>query len=474
MRRRTRIVATLGPATDRPGVLEALVRDGLDVVRINFSHGSAEEPCERIARARRLAATRPEPLAVLADLPGPKLRVRLPAALELCPGQEVAVALTPDAAADIHITEPEALEALSPGQRVLLDDGRLQLRATRRAGDRVILTVQVGGALLPHKGLNLPDTPLSMPAVTERDREALAVAAAAEVDWLALSFVRGPKAADELRAAARTVGLDVPVLAKIERPEAVERAAEIIAAFDGIMVARGDLGVEIPLERVPRVQKQLIAAARAAGKPVITATDMLDSMRANPRPTRAEASDVANAVYDGTDAVMLSGETAVGQYPIEAVAYMGRIVCEAEADRGGTAQCELSTPRGSVEDHTAHLACTLAREVNAQAIVAPTRSGRTPRLVARHRPETPLIAPSAHAPTRRQLALVWGVQPVPLDGPRGTEDRLEAAVRAAYEHGAVQPGDRVVVLAGHPIEGGVSYPTIRVVRVGAGGESGEP
>ncbi|MCC6420798.1 MAG: pyruvate kinase, partial [Gemmataceae bacterium] len=241
-----------------------------------------------------------------------------------------------------------------------------------------------------------------------------------------------------------------------------------------IMVARGDLGVEIPLERVPRVQKQLIAAARAAGKPVITATDMLDSMRANPRPTRAEASDVANAVYDGTDAVMLSGETAVGQYPVEAVAYMGRIVCEAEADRGGTAQCELSTPRGSVEDHTAHLACTLAREVNAQAIVAPTRSGRTPRLVARHRPETPLIAPSAHAPTRRQLALVWGVQPVPLDGPRGTEDRLEAAVRAAYEHGAVQPGDRVVVLAGHPIEGGVSYPTIRVVRVGAGGESGEP
>ncbi len=251
-------------------------------------------------------------------------------------------------------------------------------------------------------------------------------------------------------------------------------ADQILAAFDGIMVARGDLGVEIPLERVPRVQKQLIAAARAAGKPVITATDMLDSMRANPRPTRAEASDVANAVYDGTDAVMLSGETAVGQYPVEAVAYMGRIVCEAEADRGGTAQCELSTPRGGVEDHTAHLACTLAREVNAQAIVAPTRSGRTPRLVARHRPETPLIAPSAHAPTRRQLALVWGVQPVPLDGPRGTEDRLEAAVRAAYEHGAVQPGDRVVVLAGHPIEGGVSYPTIRVVRVGAGGESGEP
>ncbi len=471
--RRTRIVATLGPATDAPGVLEALLRAGVDVVRINFSHGTPQEHTQRIVRARQLAATRPEPLAVLADLPGPKLRVRLAAPMELQRGQEVTAACTADAPADLHVTEPGAICELRPGQRVLLDDGRLLLRAVRVEGQCVVLAVEAGGTLLPSKGLNLPDTPLPFPAVTERDRAALTAAATVGVDWLALSFVRDPRAADELRAAARAVALSVPVLAKVERPEAVERAAEIVSAFDGIMVARGDLGVEIPLEQVPRVQKMLIAMARAAGKPVVTATDMLDSMRSNPRPTRAEASDVANAVHDGTDALMLSGETAVGQYPVEAVEYMDRIARAAEADPG-SGHDALTIPRGDVQDHASHLTCSLASDVGAQLIVAPTLSGRTPRLVARHRPRTRIVAPTSSEAIWRQLALVWGVRPVPLDAPRPGEDRLEAAVRAAFAAGAAREGDRVVVLAGHAVEGGESFPTIRVVRVGEGGQSREP
>ena len=319
MERRTRIVATLGPATDPPGVLEALVEAGLDVARINYSHGSAAEHAERIARVRRLSPGAGRPIAVLADLPGPKLRVLLPAPLSIERGQDVAVGRTAGEPADAHVTVPEVLADLRAGQRVLLDDGRLQLRAVRTDAAHVVLRVEVGGMLLPNKGINLPDTRLAVPALTPLDHEALAAAAAAGVDWLALSFVRAPEAARELRDAARAHGLEAPVLAKIERPEAGERAGEIIDAFDGIMVARGDLGVELPLEQVLHVQKRLIARARAAGKPVVTATDMLDSMRTNARPTRAEASDVANAVYDGTDALMLSGETAVGEHPAAAV-----------------------------------------------------------------------------------------------------------------------------------------------------------
>ena len=263
------------------------------------------------------------------------------------------------------------------------------------------------------------------------------------------------------------------MLAKIERPEAVERSREIVAAFDGIMVARGDLGVEIPLEQIPHVQKRLIAEARAAGKPVVTATDMLDSMRASPRPTRAEVNDVANAVYDGTDALMLSAETAVGQYPREAVAWMDRIAREAEAHV--RVDHPLDAPRGLVPDHIAHVTCTLAHDVGADAILAPTTTGRAARLVARHRPRVPIVAPATSDAVRRQLALVWGVRPVPIDvAAVPGEDRLQRFVRAAFAHGAVRVGDRVVVLAEHAVEGGERFPTLRVVRVGEGGRSGEP
>ena len=473
MQRRTRIVATLGPATDAPGVLEGLFEAGLDVARVNYSHGSAAEHAERIGRCRRLSRDSPRPLAVLADLPGPKLRVLLAEPLQLETGQEVIIGSAAGVPGDLHVTEPEALAELRVGQRVLLDDGRLQLRATRSESSRIVLRVEAGGPLLPNKGINLPDTHLAIPALTPRDHEALAAAATAGVDWLALSFVRAPEAAQELREAARSLGLEVPVLAKIERPEAVERAREIVEAFDGIMVARGDLGVEIPLEHVPHVQKRLIALARAAGKPVVTATDMLDSMRTSPRPTRAEANDVANAVYDGTDALMLSGETAVGRYPREAVMWMDRIAREAEVHFRDE-DLDVVVPNDAVHDHMTHLTCALAREVRADAILAPTSSGRTARLVARHRPRVPVVAPSTEAVGRR-LALVWGVRPVPLGiSPLPGEDRLELVVRAAFIHGAVRAGDRVVVLAEHAVERGERLPTIRVVRVGEGGRSFEP
>ncbi len=303
------------------------------------------------------------------------------------------------------------------GQRVLLDDGRLQARVSACGADFITLKIDVGGDLLPNKGINLPDTELNTPAVTRRDREAIAVAAAAGADWLALSFVRDASAAHELRAVARVHNLEVPILAKIERPEAVRRSAEIIDAFDGIMVARGDLGVEIALEKVPHVQKKLIAQARSASKPVVTATDMLDSMRHNPRPTRAEASDVANAVFDGTDAVMLSGETAVGDYPCEALLCMDQILREAEAHLAEDGSRLVLVAKEELTDHVTHLTCTLAQDTGAAAIIAPTHTGRTARLVARHRPNPAIIAVSSHDEVLRQLGLVWGVSAVPPAGP---------------------------------------------------------
>ncbi len=477
--RRTKIVATLGPATDDPAVLEAVLRAGVDVARVNFSHGAADEHLTRVARFRDAARRVGKFAAVLADLPGPKLRIRIAAARELTPGAEISFSLTtepvhPD---DLVLTEPEVLTDVRPGQRMLLDDGRLQLDAGTIHGGRLLARVVVGGTLKPNKGLNLPDTPLTIAAITDRDRAALGIAARAGVDWVALSFVRGPEAAGEVRAALAAVGMRAPVIAKMERPEAVSRAVAIVAAFDGIMVARGDLGVEIPLERVPTAQKMLIAASRAAGKPVITATDMLDSMRENPRPTRAEASDVANAIFDGTDAVMLSGETAVGKYPVEAVSCMSRIAVETEShlcDSGASLGSHFNRPDGGIDDPIARAACDLTDQLEATAIVVPTLSGRTARLVTRHRPwaRVVAVAPSDHV--LQGLALDWGVIPVRMTpaGPGG--DRTASAVRDAFAAGTVRPGERVVILAGHPIEGGPLYPTIRVVRVGANGESVEP
>ena len=473
MQRRTPIVATLGPATDRPGILETLLESGLNVARINFAHGSMEELKGRIARLRALADPLPRPVAVLLDLPGPKLRVLMDAPLSVAVDQEVTLGVGTGATGQIRVTEPEALAKIKPDHRVSMDDGRLQFRVRTRTKDTAVLQVITGGTLMPNKGINLPDTDLALPAVTPRDRAALALAAATSVDWLGLSFVRSAADAKELRDVARTFGLRLPILAKIERPEAVEHAQAIIEAFDGSMVARGDLGVEIELEHVPHVQKRLINLARAAAKPVITATDMLDSMRANPRPTRAEASDVANAVYDGTGAVMLSGETAAGQYPVEAFQMMDRIVREAESHFQEDPLRDLPIS-GGIEDHTSRLTCDLARDIRAEAIITPAFSGQTARLVSRHHPRIPIVVPVAQETVYRQMALVWGLKAVRMKEPSTASDRLEKVVEAAFQAAAVPAGALVVVLAGHPIEGGDRFPTIRVVRVGPSGESVEP
>jgi pyruvate kinase len=474
--RRTRIVATLGPATDPPEVLAAILAAGVDVVRINFSHGTADEHKARIARVRSSARSVGKEVAVLADLPGPKLRVRLPAALPLARGQEIAFAVTPEAEASaLTVTEPFWLTDVRPGHRILLDDGRLQLTAVGNEHGRLTARVEVGGQLLPGKGVNLPDTSFNAPALTDRDRVALAAAAAAGADWVAVSFVRGPEAADEVRAALAEHGAELPVMAKVERPEAVRRAAAIVLAFDAVMVARGDLGVELPLEDVPSVQKRLITLARQAGKPVVTATDMLDSMRGCPRPTRAEASDVANAIFDGTDAVMLSGETAAGQYPVDAVTCMDRIARAAERYKG---ECigppTLPSDHTTDEDRLAHAACVLAGEVSAAAIVTPSLTGRTARLVARYRPAARVVAPTPHEAVLRRMAVLWGVCAVPMEPGVAGDDRMAAALRAAFQHGQVHPGERAVILAGHPVEGGEQLPTLRLVCVGEGGKSREP
>ncbi|MFO0847454.1 MAG: pyruvate kinase [Gemmataceae bacterium] len=480
MPRRTKIVGTLGPAVDPPEVLAAVIAAGLDVARVNFSHGSEADHLGRVARLREAAQKAGRIVAVLADLPGPKLRVRIPGPRPLRVGDVIHFSLAADPPAPdvIGITEPEVLADVRPGHRLLLDDGRLQLEAGEVANGVLSATVMVGGTLLENKGLNLPDTPLGIPSVTARDRDALAVAAKAGVDWVALSFVRGPEAAAEVRQAAADFGLRVPVMAKIERPEAVRRSAAIIQAFDGIMVARGDLGVETAFEELPTVQKQLIAAARLAGKPVVTATEMLDSMRQNPRPTRAEASDVANAIYDGTDAVMLSGETAVGQYPVEAVRCMARIAEETEkhlqATDPGTRGPAVCHTNGDVDEPLAVAACDLARQVGATAIVTPTLSGRTARMIAKHRPWARVVAPAPTAAVVRRMALAWGVRPVVMAPLSPGESRMVAAVRDAFHAGAVAAGERAVVMAGHPLEGGPRLPTLRVVRVGEGGTSLEP
>ncbi|MBM3982572.1 MAG: pyruvate kinase [Planctomycetes bacterium] len=480
MSRRTKIVATLGPATDAPDVLDAILRAGVDVARVNFSHGAADEHLARVARFRDAARRVGKFAAILADLPGPKMRVKMPALRFLNAGDAVYFSLSaaPVEAGDLVLTEPELLADVRPGQRMLLDDGRLQLEAVANDSVRLRAKVLVGGTLHPNKGLNLPDTPLTMSALTDRDRAALAVAAKAGADWVAVSFVRGPEAAEETRAACAAAGIpDAPVLAKVERPEAVDRAGAIVAAFDAIMVARGDLGVELPLERVPSVQKALIAEARAAGKPVITATDMLDSMRNNPRPTRAEASDVANAIYDGTDAVMLSGETAVGSYPVDAVACMSRIAEETESHqrRARNPQQAVFDPTGDeIDANITMAACSLADEVGAAAIVTPTLSGRTARLAARYRPWARVVAVAPTDAVLQRLALVWGITAVRMTPVAPGGARMAVAVQDAFAAGTLMVGDRVVVLAGHPLAGGPRFPTLRVVRVGAGGVSEEP
>jgi pyruvate kinase len=414
---RARIVATIGPATRDDATIAALLDAGVSVCRLNFSHGTHAEHGDTIARIRRLAGDRP--VAILQDLAGPKLRTAAP--VRGAPGDVVALAL------------PDTVRA---GDPVLLADGLMQLEVVDPRRSRVL----VGGEVPAGKGINLPSSRLLMPSLTVKDRADLAFGVGAGVDLVALSFVR--RAADLREAAAS----GLPIVAKIEKAEAVEHIEEIVAAADGIMLARGDLGVEIPIERVPVVQKRVLALANRAAKPVVTATQMLRSMVASPLPTRAEATDVANALLDGTDAVMLSEETAIGQYPVEAVRVMRRILETAEP----LLTVPADDPGNDAALVLAHAACDLATRIGAAAIVVPTRSGASVRRVARWRPAVPVVALTADATVRRRLGLVWGVTPLLVPELGEEASVLERWRAPLLRTGVVAPGSRIVIVSGWP------------------------
>ena len=456
--RKTKIICTIGPASRSEAMLKALVAAGMNVARLNFSHGTHEEHREAIQRIRALCKREGRPIGILQDLGGPKIRTGVisDGSMRIQDGEELL--LTPDEAlhgqGTVYVSYPRLLEDVKPGERVLLDDGAIRLHVVEQLSDRLRCRVQVGGSISSHKGVNLPDSILHVPAMTDKDREDLRFGVAQGVDWVALSFVQSPDDLLEAKALIRAEGSDIPVIAKIEKREALAHLDEIINISDGIMVARGDLGVEAALEDVPMVQKHIIKLANQMGKPVITATQMLDSMRAHPYPTRAEVSDVANAILDGTDAVMLSQETAVGDFPIESVAMMGRIAEKVEASINYGVLLQEQTPAfgSSVADAVSHASCEAAHDLNAAAIITCTMSGSTARMVARYRPRPRIIAATPNSKTMARLCLSWGVEPVHLGSIRDTDDMTEQCIRIALEKKWVKGGDRVVITAGVPLE----------------------
>jgi pyruvate kinase len=470
---RTKIVCTLGPASGDEVTIRAFVEAGMAVARINFSHGTYEEHARRIEIVRRVASQSGRPLAILADLQGPKLRVGAlpPEGLPLVQG-EIVTLVDPASAAgptgSIPMPHPEVIRDLKPGDRMLLDDGLLELQVVECFPDGARARVVTGGLLLSRKGISLPHTSLQLPSVTEKDKADASFALDQQVDYFALSFVRCAGDVENLRAWLQQQGSDTPIIAKIEKPEALSCIDEIVAVSAGLMVARGDLGVEAPPEQVPIAQKRIIRACNRACKPVITATQMLDSMIRNPRPTRAEASDVANAILDGSDAIMLSGESAMGHYPVEAVRMMARIaeVTERSIPYQDWLQQAFSAHSGSVTDALSQVACEIASELEARAIIASTVSGGTAQQVACHRPATPILAPTPSATTYRRLALVWGVEPLFVDHFADTDAMIRTVVEAARAQGRVQDGDLVVITAGVPVGGMGLTNMLKVHRVG--------
>jgi len=472
--RRTKIVSTIGPASrDR---LEELLRAGTDVCRLNFSHGTHAEYAPTIADIRRLAETLSRPVAILADLQGPKIRtgkLRGGKPITLRVGQTVA--LTAEAvegdAARLAISLPEALESLFPGARVLLNDGAIELKVAERKGGDLLCEVVLGGELGERKGVNLPDTPVDCPALTEKDLRDLDFALAQGADYLALSFVRTADDVRQLKEAIRDRGGDVPVIAKIERPQAVENIEAILQAADGVMVARGDLGVEMSGPKVPVAQKRIIAQANRAGKPVITATQMLESMVHAAKPTRAEASDVANAILDGSDAVMLSQETAIGQYPVRAVETMALIAEEADAHLELTASDERVQDElrlrvaSSVAEAVAGAAFYAARRLEAAALIVFTHSGDTARLVAQPRPQRPIFAMTPEETTYRRLALVWGVRAFRIPTTDDATELLRLGEEKLLGEKVLEPHDTVVMLSGRTHSPGTTN-TLRVHVLG--------
>jgi pyruvate kinase len=448
--RRTKIVATIGPATASPELVRALVDAGMDAARLNFSHGSHEEHAERARLVREAQEDEGRPLAVIADLQGPKLRLgELGEPVELEEGQHVDI-VGGESRTDSELpVSPEVIgEVLQPGHEVLIDDGLVRLRVDTVRGGRARCAVVVGGVVSSHKGVNVPGVPVPIPALTQKDMDDLEFALDLGVDYVALSFVRSAADVRDLQELIKAAGSHAHVIAKIEKAEAVEALDAVLRETNAVMVARGDLGVEIGPASVPLVQKRIIRKALERGKPVITATQMLESMVHHAEPTRAEASDVANAILDGSSAVMLSGETAIGEYPIASVRYMDRIARAVEPSLAYRHELPEAGEEPSIGRAMSNVACDLAETLRAKAIVVPTFTGTTASAVARLRPRRPILALTHNRYALQQLALEWGVTPLSMPEAGDVEELWAESLETAQSSGLLGEGDRVVLTAG--------------------------
>jgi pyruvate kinase len=454
--RHSKIVCTIGPATHLPRMIRRLMQAGMDVARLNFSHGTHQMHAQSIAMLHAAAAELGKTIGILADLQGPKIRTGALAGggtVNLRSGQQFVITtakILGDSTRVSTIFRPLPREVKS-GDRILLSDGLIELRVEKVSGQKVICRVVNGGELGEHKGINLPGVKLRVPALTEKDRQDLRFALAHGVDYIAVSFVRRAEDIQLAKSLIRRARKDTPVIAKLEKPEAIENLEEILRISDGVMVARGDLGVEMNPERVPVVQKSIIARAREFRRPVITATQMLESMTQNPRPTRAEASDVANAIFDGSDAVMLSAETASGKYPIEAVSMMARIIQEAEASIQEFPRPTSAQERLKVAETVAELVCHASRELHMKLIAVFTHSGFTARLVSRYRPLVPIVAFSPVPAIRRRMALLWGVTSRNISDIKKIDGLAALAEKRLLEERLVRQGDVIGIVAGTPM-----------------------
>ena len=466
--RKVKILATLGPASSDAKMIRKLMLAGADAFRINMSHGTQAQKAKLVEAIRALEKEFHRPSTILFDLQGPKLRVG-----HFEGGRAVlekGSIFTFDAAKKagdckrVQLPHAELFEAVKPGTNILIDDGKVRLTVVETGDHKIVSEVQVGGAVSDNKGVNVPDVVVPIPALTEKDRDDLQFALEQRTDWIALSFVQRPEDVAEART---LIGDRAALLAKIEKPAAIDRLNDIIALADAVMVARGDLGVELPPEQVPPLQNKIVAAARQHGKPVVVATQMLESMVTSPTPTRAEVSDVATAIYDGADAVMLSAESATGQYPVEAVTMMDRIAMSVESDPSYQARIHFTQTRleATTADALAGSARQIATTVTAKAMVCYTSSGSTARRIARERPSVPTLAMSASLHTSRRMGLIWGVHAVHTRDVSSFEEMVEKGKRMALRHKLAQGGDRVIVMAGVPFGVSGSTNVLHVVRL---------
>jgi pyruvate kinase len=468
--RRTKVVATLGPSSSEQAMIARLFEAGADVFRINMSHTTHDKMRALVAAIRAVEAEQGRPIGILVDLQGPKLRVGAFAddAVVLKAGATFVLDSdpTPGTAERVQLPHPEILAALEPGHALLLDDGKIRLTTIETGPSRVVARVEVGGKLSSRKGVSLPDTMIASSALTPKDRSDLEAALDAGIDWVGLSFIQRP---EDIAEAKKITRGRAAVMAKIEKPQAVVRIGDILDLTDAIMVARGDLGVEMPLEKVPGVQKQLTRTARRAGKPVVVATQMLESMISNPVPTRAEVSDVATAIFEGADAVMLSAESAAGQYPVEAVAMMNRIAVEVEADPTYRTiiQAQRAEPEATGADAIAAATRQIAETLDLSAVACWTFSGSTGLRVARERPKSPIVAISPNVSTGRKLSVVWGVHCVVAADARDLDDMVERACRIAFKEGFARTGQRIIIVAGVPLGTPGATNMVRIAFVGS-------